>query len=188
MGRRRTWRRRSGERGAVAVETALVSMLLLTIIYGVVETSFLYRDALVVSSASRAGARMASSMPREATFASDTAAQVASTLGNSMDLSRVNAVWVFKANPATGLPDSGGFGSCTVCAKYVGSGASLVADGPSGWAAGSQNACAGSQDSVGVYVQYRYPSRLGWFFRNQRLAESTVMRIEPYDQAGPCKP
>lgn len=165
-----------------------MSMLLLTIIYGVVETSFLYRDALVVSSASRAGARMASSMPRQATFGAAGADQVASTLGNSMDLSRVTAVWIFKANPTTGLPDSGSFASCSVCAKYVGSGSALVADGPSGWAASSQNACAGSQDDVGVYVQYRYPSRLGWFFQNQRLTESTVMRIEPYDQAGPCKP
>jgi Flp pilus assembly protein TadG len=172
----------------VAVETALVSLVLLTIMYGVVETSFLYRDALVVSSASRAGARVASSLPRDASFASAGVGQVADALGNSMDLSRVTAVWVFKANPATGLPDSGSFASCTSCVKYLGTSGGLVVDGAAGWSATAQDACAGTQDTLGVYVQYRYPSRLGWFFTNQRLQESTVMRLEPYTGAGTCRP
>lgn len=171
----------------MAVETALVSMLLVTIIYGVVETSFLYRDALVVSSASRAGARMASGLPRDASFATTTATQVAGALG-SADLSRVGAVWIFKADATTGLPDSGNFTTCSTCVKFKGSASGLVADGPSGWAAASQNACIGTQDTVGVYVRYRYPSRLGYFFPNQFVTESTVMRLEPLDKAGPCKP
>lgn len=161
-------------------------MLLITIIFGVAETSFLYRDALVVSSASRAGARMAASLPREPSFAATSATQVAGALG-AVDLSRVSAVWVFKAN-AAGLPDSGGFTTCTTCIKFKGSGSGLVPDGPSGWAAGSQNACTGTQDTVGVYVKYRYPSRLGFFFPNQFVTESTVMRLEPFDKTGPCKP
>jgi Flp pilus assembly protein TadG len=169
------------------VETALVSMLLITMLYGVVETSFLYRDALVVSSASRAGARTASSLPRDSAFATSAIAQVGSALG-AMDVSRVSAVWVFKANPATGLPDSGGFTSCATCVKYVGSASGLVPDGAPGWTANDQNACSGTMDTVGLYVQYRYPSRLGFFFKNQRLTESTVMRLEPYDRTGACKP
>ena len=56
--------RRARERGAVAVETAFVSMLLISILYSIAETSFLLRDGMVVSSASRAGARIASSLPR----------------------------------------------------------------------------------------------------------------------------
>jgi hypothetical protein len=179
--------RRARERGAVAVETALVSMLLVTIIYGVVETSFLFRDGMVVSSASRAGARVASSLPRDGTFASSASDQVLDAMG-SVDPSRISAVWVFKANPSTGLPDSGTFTTCSTCVRYRGTAAGLVADGAPGWAATAQNACAGSQDSVGVYVQYRYPSRLGWFFGNQRLQESTVMRLEPYDRSGACRP
>lgn len=168
------------------METALVSMLLITILYGVAETSFLYRDALVVSSASRAGARMAASLPRDSGFATTSATQVGGALGD-LDKSRVAAVWVFKAN-AAGLPDSGGFSSCGACVKFKGTAAGLVADGPSGWSASTQNACAGTQDTVGVYVQYRYPSRLGFFFPNKYVTESTVMRLEPQDKAGPCKP
>ncbi len=176
------------ERGAVAVETALVAMLLITMIYGVVETSFLYRDGLVVSSASRAGARTASSLPRDLSFASAGAAQVETAMGRS-DLSRVTAVWVFKANPATGLPDSGNFTTCTTCVKFVGTPVGLIYSGsPLGWDPSSQNACTGTVDTLGVYVQYSYPSRLGFFFKNHTLSESTVMRLEPYDRAGACKP
>jgi TadE-like protein len=179
--------RRTREQGAVAVETALVSMLLLTITYGVVETSFLFRDGMVVSSASRAGARVASSLPRDAAFATSASDQVLDAMG-PVDVSRITAVWVYKANPTTGLPDSGSFASCSTCVKYRGTSGGLVADGAPGWAASAQNACAGSQDAVGVYVQYRYPSRLGFFFDNQRLHESTVMRLEPYDRTGACRP
>ncbi len=159
-------------------------MLLLTILYGVVEVSFLMRDAIVVSSASRAGARMGSSLPRYSTFATDTKDQVEDALAG-VQMSRVNKVWVFKANAATGLPDSGNFTTCTVCVKFKGSGSSLVSDGGT-WAYTSQNACAGSQDMLGVYVEYRYPSRLGFLFNSKILTESTVMKLEPYTGLGAC--
>ncbi len=185
MRRRLLQRGSKKERGAVAVETAFVSMLLITILYGVVEVSFLMRDAIVVSAASRAGARMASSLPRDATFASLARGQVEDALaGAQMD--RVDKVWVFKANASTGLPDSGGFASCSTCVKYKGSGNLLIPDGAPGWTAAQQNACLGSQDYLGVYVEYRYPSRLGFFFGNKVLTESTVMRLEPYSGLGTC--
>jgi Flp pilus assembly protein TadG len=166
------------------VETAIVSMLLLTILYGVVEVSFLMRDAIVVSAASRAGARMGSSLPRSSTFATDAKSQVENAL-SGMQMSRVNKVWIFKANATTGLPDSGNFSSCTVCVKYKGSGSTLISDGGT-WSYTSQNACAGSQDTLGVYVEYRYPSRLGFLFGNKLLTESTVMKLEPYTGLGTC--
>ena len=184
----RRWRRQgSGEQGAVAVETALVAMLLITMIFGIVETSFLYRDGLVISSASRAGARTASSLPRDANFATSAKNQITSTLG-ATDLSLVSAVWIFKANATTGLPDSGNFTSCGTCVKYVGSPVGLIPSGPSGWASSTQKACLGDADTLGVYIRYNYPSRLGFFFKTQQLSESTVMRLEPYTGTGGCKP
>lgn len=184
----RPWRRQgSGERGAVAVETALVAMLLITMLFGIIEMSFLYRDGLVVSSASRAAARTASSLPREPSYASDAKDQATSALGG-MDLSRVSAVWVFKANASTGLPDSGNFTACNKCVKYVGSAGGLVPDGAANWDSSAQKACAGDVDALGVYVQYSYPSRLGFFFKNHQLSESTVMNLEPYAKTGACKP
>ena len=177
---------RGHERGAVAVETALVSMLLVTILYGIVEVSFLLHDALTVSAASRAGARMGSSLARDPSFAAASRDQVASAMG-SLDLSRVNKVWVFKANATTGKPDTGNFTSCSACVRYRGGPSGLVADGSPGWTATSQNACANQQDQLGVYVEYRYSSRLGFLFSGKVLSESTVMRLEPYRGTGACK-
>ena len=177
---------RKREQGAVAVETALVSMLLVTILYGVVEVSFLLHDALNVSSASRAGARMGASLARDASFATASRDQAAAAMGG-LDLSRVNKVWVFRANATTGKPDTGNFTSCTTCVRYKGSPTGLVADGSAGWTAASQNACANQQDQLGVYVEYRYSSRLGFMFSGKVLSESTVMRLEPYRGSGACK-
>ena len=39
-----------------------------------------------------------------------------------------------------------------------------------------------------MYVEYRYPSRLGFLFNNKILGETTVMRLEPYTSLGACKP
>jgi hypothetical protein len=186
MRRRVLGRRAEGEGGAVAVETALVTLLLVTMIYGIVEVSFLLRDGIVVSASSRSGARMASSMPRDPAYAAATRSQVEDALAG-LDVSRVDKVWVYRAD-GSGLPDSGGFAACTACTRFRGSGGTLVPDGGSGWAAMDQHACAGSQDQVGVYVEYRYASRLGFLFGGNAVSESTVMRLEPYTGSGGCQP
>lgn len=176
----RRWRLRGRrhERGAVAVETALVSTMLITILYGVVEVSFLYRDSMIITSASRAGARMASSLPRQ-DFAAVTATQVQDAL-NGVPLSGVQQVWVYKAANGTATPTATVPGSCsTNCARFVPSSGNLVRSGGSGWAVSAQNACATKQDYVGVFVQYTYASRVG-LFNGKTLSENTVMRLEPF--------
>lgn len=179
VGRRGTRR----ERGAVAVETAFVSMLLISILYSVAETSFLFRDGMVVSSASRAGARIASSLPRTAGFTTQARDQVEDAM-SGMQMNRIDKVWIYKADATTGARPS----SCSSnCVSYTGTSGTLVANGGS-WAPTNQNACAGEQDQLGVYVEYRYPSRLGFLWNNKVLAESTTMRLEPYTSLGACKP
>jgi Flp pilus assembly protein TadG len=176
---------RSGkrEKGAVAVETAFVSMLLISILYSIAETSFLLRDGMVVSSASRAGARIASSLPRTPGYATQAKDQVEDAMAG-MQTSRINKVWIFKADASTGARPA----ACTTsCLSYTGTSGTLVANGGS-WGESSQNACAGEQDQLGVYVEYRYPSRLGFLFNNKILGETTVMRLEPYTSLGACKP
>ncbi len=176
---------RSGkrEKGAVAVETAFVSMLLISILYSIAETSFLLRDGMVVSSASRAGARIASSLPRTVGFGAATKDQVEDAMAG-MQISRISKVWIFKADASTGARPA----ACSSdCLSYTGSSGTLVANGGS-WTPTSQNACAGEQDQLGVYVEYSYPSRLGFLFNNKTLGETTVMRLEPYTSLGACKP
>lgn len=61
--RRRNDARFRGERGAVAVEAALVTPILVMLVLGIVEFSLLLRDYVAVSSSVRVGARIASANP-----------------------------------------------------------------------------------------------------------------------------
>jgi Flp pilus assembly protein TadG len=175
--------------GVAAVETALVSMLLIILLYGVVESSFLFKDWLGVSAAARAGARMGASQPRSVSFAQDTADQVTSAMSD-LTPANVQAVWVYKASDTTGLPSSGA--TCpTSCVKFSWpTGATKLTYLSGTWLNTSQNACAGdaARDSLGVYVKYQHTSPLRFFFNNQIMSESTVMWIEPISSSLICKP
>jgi len=177
--------------GAVAVETAVVSLVLILLVFGVVETSFLLKDWLTVSSAARAGARMGASQPRSPTFAQDTANQVTNAI-TGLNPAKIQEVWVYKATATTGFPDSGSFASCSVCVKFtwnVGT-SSLSPVSLAGWPNTSQNACSGdaARNALGVYVKYQHTSPLAFFFNNMTVSESTVMWLEPIAGTAVCKP
>lgn len=55
-------RRARGDRGAVLVEAAFILPVLLTLLFGIVEFGFAWRDKITVETASRAGARTASNL------------------------------------------------------------------------------------------------------------------------------
>ena len=182
--------------GAVAVETAVVSMFLIILLFGIVETSFLFKDWLSVSAATRAGARMGASQPRVTNFAQAAADQVTNSLSD-LNPANLQAVWVYKTTSTgalAGLPDSGSFVSCTACVKFTWKAASSsltsASPGSDNWASTSQNACAGdpARDSLGVYVKYKHTSPLGFFFNNMVISESTVMWIEPMTTYTTCHP
>jgi hypothetical protein len=179
-------RRSTGHRdsGVVAVETGIVSMLLVILLFGVVDSSFLFKDWLAVSAAARAGARMGASQPRIVSvagspdFAQLSANQVTNAISGLIP-ANILAVWVYKAS-STGLPDSGSFASCNVCVKFTWTAGALTPSS-SNWLGSSQNACPGDplRDSLGVYVKYKHTSPLGLFFQNTTVSQSTVMWIEP---------
>jgi Flp pilus assembly protein TadG len=175
--------------GAVAVETAVVSTFLVILLFGICESSFLFKDWLSVSSAARAGARMGASEPLGSTFAQDAANQVTDSLSD-LNPANLQAVWVYRTTAATGLPDSGSFASCTTCVQFTwNSATSSLTPSYSNWPSTSQDACAGdaARDSLGVYIKYRHTSPLGFFFNNMSINASTVMWIEP-TTALICKP
>ena len=169
-------RRRSGERGAVAMETAIISMMLLMLMAGIIDSSMLFRDSIVVSAAARAGSRTGSSEPIASTFATDAAGQALSAMTDLVP-GRITKIWVFKASLTTGAPASGS-GCTSQCVKFTVSSAGVLSS-PSGTWSG-RNACAGTtQDAVGVLVEYSHPSTMGFFFNNQVLTETTAMQLEP---------
>lgn len=167
---------RRAERGAVAVEAAIVSTLLFTIAVGIVDVSMLFRTSYEVSSASRAGARLASAEPRSTTFARDAAQQAAASMAD-LDGTRITKLWVYKANTASAVGDPVSGVTCSSsCVQFTVDAAGVVSAGTGSWTA--RQACAGGTvDSVGVRVQYRNdaPIRIG---ENALLEETTVMRLE----------
>jgi hypothetical protein len=188
-GPRRLCRRADRESGAVAVETALMAVLLCGLLFGIIECSLLMKDWLAVSASARAGARMAASEPRLPTFAQDAANQVASSVSD-VDMSGFKELWVYKAG-ASGVPASGSFASCsTSCVRFGWNAAARTfVKTADGYAATGQNACAGdpANDSIGVYLKVTHRPLTGWLFGDLTVAESTVMRVEPLATAAACK-
>jgi Flp pilus assembly protein TadG len=188
--RRRRVRR---ERGAVALEAAILTPLMFLLFFGIVEFGMLYKDYLAVTSSVRAGARMASAEPRVATFGADAAAQVAKE-ASALDMNKVNELWIYKAT-ASGYPvgsNGTSFNSCTSCIKYHwDSGTKTFVAYSTSWTALQQNACSGPTegppDSIGVYMKFTYQGVTGLIFNEMPLEEHTVMSLEPLPTTKICK-
>ncbi|CUR61229.1 putative TadE-like protein [metagenome] len=180
-----TFRRRRDERGASAVEFALVVPLLLTFLLGTVELGLYMKDYVSMSSSTRAGARAASSSagagpgtcqasanpppctPANAPAFAQAAADTMQTAGMAMNSEDIDWVMIYKANDK-GFPGSNGLTtipeSCsTNCVQYVWdanlSGGKFRYAGGS-WASASVNACLNdsARESVGVILKARH----GW--------------------------
>lgn len=177
--------------GAVAVEAALITPVLLLLVFGIVELSLLLKDDLAVSSAVRAGARTGSSLPRfddgTTDFAQQAADQVARSL-DALDLAHVSLT-IYAADMA-GDPASGGTPqSCSnrcVHFRYDSQADSFVRDGGS-WAASSIDACPGdpAADAIGVYISY--PHHLAALGGTFTLSDRAVMAFEPVPPSQDCK-
>ena len=76
--------------GAAAVEFALVSLLLITLFLGIIEFSLILRDKVAVTSAVRAGGRIASAEPRLAGYADPATNTPATITGLVPDPKRPN--------------------------------------------------------------------------------------------------
>jgi hypothetical protein len=182
-------RRIAGDAGATLVEAAIITPIFLSLIIGMIEFGDAYSDQLALTSATRAAARLGSAEPRQATFAQDTANQFA-TAGSGLDFSKVTQLWVYKAN-SSGYPGSGtSFSSCAsncVSFTYNSGTGGFVQSGGSGWAATAQNACATTEDSIGVYVQFNHASVTSFFFSALTLQSHSVLRLEPIPTQNGCK-
>jgi Flp pilus assembly protein TadG len=175
--------RRSRERGAALVETAILIPVVLIITFGLIEFSSAYQSSSVASASARTAARTASAEALLTTYATDSALAAATAL-KTIPANEPVEMWIYRANSA-GYPESGGFTSCTTnCIKYAWIPATRKFDtaNPSGggWPSTSQNACnTNNWDSVGVYVKlnHKYLTRL--FGASITLTDHAVFRLEP---------
>lgn len=206
------FRRRRGERGAAAVEFALVVPLLLTFLLGTLELGLYMKDYVAMSSSARAGARAASAAadagpgtcqasadpppctPASAPGFAQAAADTMQTAGVAQETDDIDWVMIYSAN-AAGFPGTGTTipSTCPAkCVKYVwdsGLGKFRYASGS--WSSASVNACVNQSESVGVILRARHNWMTGLMSGlmggDKTMDERTVMKFEPLEQDR-CKP
>jgi hypothetical protein len=183
-----------GQRGAVAVEAALITPILIMLTFGIIEFGFLFKDWLGVTSSVRAGARIASAEPRVSSFATDAAAQVAKE-GAALGFDGNTVLYVYQAG-SNGYPvGKSDFSSCpTNCVKFLWTSTGFVKQAGTDWLSTTQNACQGdaAHDTVGVYLSIKDAAITKFFFDSMTLKSRTVMSLEPIPatnlSTSGCKP
>jgi hypothetical protein len=169
------------DRGATAVEFALVAPILVVLTFGIIEFSSAYHDSSLAADAARAGARVGSAQATNPAYATSVVQAVNSAL-SSMPSNEPQELWIYKANSA-GYPGGGSsFSSCsTNCIKYTWNpGAKAFSGGGGGgWAAATQQACTQPYDQIGVYVKVKHNFVTGLFGTNLTLSDHAVFRLEP---------
>ena len=177
------------ERGAVAVEAALVTPLILLLIFGMIEFTMVLRDQVAVSSSVRAGARTASAEPRILTMGDDAAAAVTRAVSSLSDEGLTEGeLWIYKAGAGPEAPEDC---STELPALHLGRLAvrlRVTASGtcPRSTPAPSRRATPRVLDAVGVYLRYRHDFLTGLFGAGLTLGEAAVLNFEPAPPAEGC--
>lgn len=200
-----TTRRRFGartERGAVVVEAALVTPLLMALLLGIIEMALLMKDDVALTSAVRNGGRTASAnagagaggvneggdcvspcSPANAPMFAQLAANSIQTAGTALPRDSILELWVYKANDK-GYP--GNNGSTTMacgsnCVKYKWVPSKDQFRYSSGtWTSSQVNACANnSPDAVGIYLLARHDFMTGFFGQSVNIEDQAVFTFEP---------
>jgi hypothetical protein len=189
----------SGERGSAAIEGAIVTPLVMALLFGIIETGFVFKDYLAISGAVRAGVRVASANPRTVTFAQTAADSVART-GGAMNFGDVEELWVYEGARACagcaptdtpiGFSD---FTDCSVCVKFRWDpGTKKFVKTFDNWLPSSQNACSytsgGPPDRIGVHLKLRHEPFTGLVFNDSiHLAGASILSLEPLPVLVGCK-
>lgn len=176
------------ERGASAVEAALVTPVFLLLIVGIMEFALYMQNYLSASDAVKAGVRIASAEGRNANYAQNTADRVQDA-GGAINRNNIQQLWVYKANATDEFPAGfTSFTDCTVCVKFRWTGTDF-APTYSSWSAASMVACAsGPPDRIGVYLQVRHDAVTRMVFSTITIREANVIRLEPIPISNGCRP
>jgi len=201
--------RARSERGAVAVEAALVTPLLVLVLFGIVEMSLLMRDTVSVNSSVRVAARVASvsaaagpgtceasgltpppCTPADAPALGQAAANAIQRAGSAMPKDSIERVLIYEAAGTAGIPigktapwTDRTCGS-TNCVTYVWD---KVLDkfrySTGSWRTSTLNACVNdpNADAVGVALIARHDWITGLIGSGDgfTMTERSVMQFEP---------
>ncbi len=192
-------RRERGERGAALTEfLVFVSPLLVMLVFGIIEFGSAWRDSLVVSTSSRAGARTVSNLGDDEL--SDYSAIASAVAGlDSIDPANVQSIVVFRsASPSGALPNAlcatqsvpgqcnyydYGTALAAVPADFQTATAATTCNGQpdQAWCpAGREKRLSVGPDYVGVRIEVHHDWVTGIFPHGGiTITETTIMRIEP---------
>lgn len=191
-------------RGAVVVEAALVTPVLMLMVFGIVELAFLLKDDVAVTSLVRQGGRTASSAlaahqgqssatspwcvtptcsSGRAPELADLTALAMQRAGSALPGGSIRELWIYKA-ASDGYPigNSGKFVNCsTDCVIYQWDAQDNRFAYYSGtWTASDINACSGDTlDSVGVYLRATHTFVTGLFSHSVDISDHAVFTFEP---------
>ncbi len=172
------------ERGAVAVETALMSMVLVTILGGMIDTSMLLRDSLSVSSATRAAARTGAVGAAGGHLRLRRGWQAVNAMSEvSLQPHRRSCGSTRQTSPVAPRPRDGHAPSN--CFKFTVSSSGTLSS-PTGLVESRRSLRRNSMEAMGVYVEYRHPSTVGMFFDDQLIRDNAIMQFEPVPSARPA--
>jgi Flp pilus assembly protein TadG len=183
---------KSGDRGASAVEAALILPVFILLIFGTIEFSLLLRDYVGTTYSIRAGVRIASAQPRVDGF-TQTAADTIATQGSALPKDSIEYIYVYKAN-SSGYPGSAAsaataFATCpdATCDKFTWDAVAnkFVSVGAVKWDANTINACPGTLDSVGVYMRVKHQWVTRLFVNTSTIEDYSVNTFEPM-RRGSC--
>lgn len=172
------------ERGASAVEAAVVTPVVFLMIFGIIEMGMLFKDYLSVGTMARTGVRTASAMPRDADYADSTIKTILAS-GSAMPYANVEELWIYRANDTDNYPKGQSSWVCsTKCLRYQwSSGTNSFVKISGTWNAQDMNACSRAlgrpDDRIGVYVRAKHDSISG-IMPNVKIAESAALYLEPF--------
>ncbi|MET1059025.1 MAG: TadE/TadG family type IV pilus assembly protein [Nocardioides sp.] len=203
--------RKGDQRGAVAVEAALVLPILVLILFGIIEYSLVFRDSLSITSATRQGARVASAAadagpgvcetgptappcaPAGTPALAQAAADAIQRAGSAMPKDTIDYILVYKANNKgfpgaagnTTMPTScAGYASCVMFVWRPSADAFRYQSGT--WDSRTINACVNESDTLGVYMHATHDMVSGFFGQTKTLQDRAVMKFEPLPEDS-CK-
>jgi hypothetical protein len=205
-------RRRFGprsERGAVVVEAALVTPLLMVMLLGIIEMALLMKDDVALTSAVRNGGRTASAnagagpggideggdcispcSPANVPKFAQMAANAVQQAGSALPQDSILEMWVYKAN-SKGYPCALTTGCSTSTSTSMTCGANCVKYKwvqskdqfrylSGTWTSSTVNACANNNpDAVGIYIQAEHDFLTGFFTDDVTIEDHAVFAFEP---------
>ena len=125
-------RRARGDDGAAMVEAAIVMPLLMLLVFGIIEWGLAFLSATSTNSAARSGARTASALTQNTSYAQQAVLAVEQNLKGALPFATPEELWIYRV-PASVLTTPGPRGQTSFvcganCIKYTWNGTCVLAD------------------------------------------------------------